>query len=454
VSEKKAAVMLAPQFNTWGAEVARGREWGKFHQADMDDFYAGMRAAGMKAGMFVIDAKWEGKYGELAHSAAQFPRFEESIAKMRSEGMRIGMWAAFLRCENPADLGLTTDHLLRAPDGKPFSGSDNLVTYYLLDFTQPEVQKALRELARKFMRRYRPDLVKFDFGYEIPALHAAAPKDMRYAGERVLKKGVEVVVGAMREENPDLVVIYYSLSPLFVDYFDMHSPDDLFMCQNEYDLEANRRFFFSSLLGELGMPTYGSGGYDWPTSPSIWFDSAAIGTLGSLVSFSGDEQGARPKPEWTAKFNGVAQALRPTTVFRIEPVDAEYLGPVRGARSSSWARLEDGKLTLVALRAWRLDGRKGSGKYRDAVATTASVVVASKTDDDVVRASKLAVVPFGDGEVRIKREGATKATVREHAFGGGVTESRILFRGGVLPLPLRERTEKGVPVEWIEVRFG
>jgi hypothetical protein len=82
------------------------------------------------------------------------------------------------------------------------------------------------------------------------------------------------------------------------------------------------------------------------------------------------------------------------------------------------------------------------------------VVVASKTDDDVVRASKLAVVPFGDGEVRIKREGATKATVREHAFGGGVTESRILFRGGVLPLPLRERTEKGVPVEWIEVRFG
>ena len=60
-----------------------------------------------------------------------------------------------------------------------------------------------------------------------------------------------------------IVMMYYSLSPLFVDYLDLHGPDDLFLCAHEYDLEANRRFFFSSLPGELGMPTYGSGGYDW-----------------------------------------------------------------------------------------------------------------------------------------------------------------------------------------------
>jgi hypothetical protein len=59
----------------------------------------------------------------------------------------------------------------------------------------------------------------------------------------------------MREENPDLAVMYYNLSPLFLDYFDLHSPDDLFADTGDYDVEANRRFYFSSLMGTLGVPT-------------------------------------------------------------------------------------------------------------------------------------------------------------------------------------------------------
>ena len=67
---------------------------------------------------------------------------------------------------------------------------------------------------RRFARRYKPDLVKFDFGYEIPALDTVAPHDMNWAGERMLWKGLDVVTKAMREENPDIVVMYYELSPL------------------------------------------------------------------------------------------------------------------------------------------------------------------------------------------------------------------------------------------------
>ncbi len=88
------------------------------------------------------------------------------------------------------------------------------------------------------------------------------------------------MIGAMREENPDLAVMYCQLSPLFLDYFDLHSLDDLFLAAGEYDVEANRGIFFSSVLGSLGVPTYGSSGYDWASSPDIWFDSAAVGTLG------------------------------------------------------------------------------------------------------------------------------------------------------------------------------
>ena len=187
--------------------------------------------------------------------------------------------------------------MLHLADGTPLIVGGGDPKYYILDFTQPEVEKVLRAQAKKFVERYQPDLVKFDFGYELPPLSVAAPKDMRWAGERLMLKGLEVIVGGMREANPDIAVMYYCLSPLFREYFDLHSPDDLFMAAGDYDYEANRRFFFSSLLGEIGIPTYGSGGYDWQTMPAIWFDSALIGTLGSLNSFVGDEEDEMPTPD-------------------------------------------------------------------------------------------------------------------------------------------------------------
>ena len=322
-----------------------------------------------------------------------------------------------------------------------------------MDFTQPEVEKVLRAQAKKFAERYKPDLVKFDFGYELPPLSVAAPKDMRWAGERMMLKGLDVIVKGMREANPDLVVMYYCLSPLFNDYFDLHSPDDLFMATGEYDFEANRRFFFSSLLGEIGIPTYGSGGYDWASMPSIWFDSALIGTLGSLNSFAGDEEDATCNPFLTAKYNGLAHALRSSNTFRIEPVEADYLSVAHGAHSSSWARYEDDQLVGVALRTHRLDGREGPAAYRDVVRTNASVVVTSKTNEGIAAATALAVVPYGEGEVEIRQEegGESGVTVTEHMLGGKSTERHVGTQHAVLRVALRERDENGTPVEWIEV---
>ena len=266
---------------------------------------------------FVIDAKWQGKYGLLQHSPQRFPHFEQILVRIRSDGHHLGMWAAFMRCEDPGDLGLETRHMLQRADGSPITIKEESTDYYLFDFTQPEVQEVLRRTAKAFIKRYQLGPVKFDFGYELPSLDAGAPKDMAWAGEKLLLKGLEVVVNAMREENPDLVVMYYSLSPLYNAYFDLHSRDDLFMCSQEYDLEANRRFLFSSLLGEIGIPTYGSGGYDWRTMPQIWFDSAPVGALGSLNSFSGDEQGERATPQRVAKYNGLAHVLRTSKIMKL-----------------------------------------------------------------------------------------------------------------------------------------
>jgi len=457
-SPHKNEVALAPSFCTFGEQVSREKTNEQLDQAVLEAIYEEVKGSGMKVKLFIVDGYWEGKYGSLQHSEERLPRFEETLAHIRSEGLYIGLWTATLRCADPADWGLTTDHMLRQPDGKPFmvpAGGSTILPFYILDCSQPEVQRVLTERARNFMRRYKPDFVKFDFGYEIPSLAVAAPKDRTWGGEQFLAKGLELFVGAMREENPDLAVMYYSLSPLLLDYIDLHSPDDLWICSGEFDLETNRRYFFSSLLGEIGMPTWGSSGYDWRTAPENWFDAAALGTVGNLTSFWGPQAELLAKPERIAKFNGLAQVLRTSNTFSIIPIDEGYYGPTRGARSSSWARVENGEVVLVALRQWRLDGRKGSGKFRDLIASNASVVVASKTSDGIARATRLAVVPYGDGDLTLKREptGSAHADATEHYFGGGHKTKRLSIENGHLHVTLRERAEDGSVVEWIEVEF-
>lgn len=455
-SERKNAAALAPSFDTWGEQFGRGQmPPDRFDEPMLLSIYEGMKRSRMNVKMFVIDGYWEGDYGELVHSTERFPQFNETLARIRSEGHLIGLWAAFMRCSNPEALGLTTANMLRLENGEPFMIGKDVITakpFYIMDCTQAEVQQVLRKLARDFVRHYQPDFIKFDFGYELPSLAAAAPKDMNWAGERILLKAMEVVVGAMREENPDIVVMYYSLSPLFINYFDLHSPDDLGFCAGDFDLEANRRFFFSSLLGEIGMPTWGSSGYEWLTAPEIWFDSAAIGTLGNLTSFSGPEPKSLATPERVAKFNGLTHVIRHSNVFSPILIDGECQGPARGAHTSSWARLENGEVMLVALRERRLDGRKGVGKFRDLIESTTSVVVASKTNEGISKSPKLAVVPYGNGEVILKREGGPKTVlVIEHFLGGEkkTTSLRVLFER--LRVPVREKTDSGSIVEWIEV---
>lgn len=458
-SARKTAAALAPQFCTWGAQVDRGKGGGKLDEAFLSEIYKELKASRMKVGMFSVDAKWEGRYGDLEHSKERLPHFEEFLKKVRADGLRVGMWAALMRCEKPESMGLALDNMLKRHDGKPFVVGVGRERFYLLDYTQPKVEKTLREVAQRFIHRYNPDLLKFDFGYELPALDVAAPHDMQWAGERLLWRGLDIVIGAMREVNPDLVVMYYQLSPLLIDQIDLHSPDDLFLARGEYDLEANRRFFFSSLMGELGVPTYGSSGYDWQSTPPIWFDSAAIGTLGSLNDFRADERGQGATPDRIAKYNGLVEAIRTSNTFQAIPFPTQQIGPTRGAHAQSWARIEKGEVVLLALRPYYL-GIIGESadpaikQFEAMVRTTVPVVVASKTEEGIDRSRRLAVVPFGDGEIVIGTKRTGKASLAAHYLDGHVEHREAEVRNDGLHLAVYERSDTYGPIEWIEVRLN
>lgn len=459
-SERKTAVALTPQFCTWGSQVDRNKAADHLDEAFLTEIYGELKASGMRAGLFSIDDKWEEAYGNLVHSQTRLPHFEQFLDRLRADGYRIGIWSALMRCERPSDLHLTLDNVLKQPDGKPFlTGDFSGARYYLLDFTQPEVERVLTGLVRQFMRRYKPDLFKFDFGYELPAVSIAAPQDRNWTGERLMWKGLSVVINAMREENPDLVVMYYQLSPLFLDYFDLHSTDDLFLAAGEYDLEANRRLYFSSLLGPLGIPSYGSSGYDWASDPNIWFDSAATGTIGSLNDFRDDEEGEGSTPELVAKYNGLAKVLRPTNTFEVLPFGSVSQAPTFGAHARSWARLEGGQLVLLAFRPPvpgeqnPLASQPEDPRIRDVVRAHAPVVVASLGSEGITRSSKLAIVTYGGGEIFIRREQGKKAEIVSHYFGNTAVPAEASIEDGFLRIVATQRDPEGKPLEWIEVRI-
>jgi hypothetical protein len=344
--------------------------------------------------------------------------------------------------------------MLHGVNGKPITKQELNRDYYLYDFTQPEVERVLIQRVRQFAKRYKPVFVKFDFGYELPSLSLGAPKDMAWAGERLLEKGVAIIVDALHSVDPDIVVMYYSLSPLFIKYFDLHSPDDMFLCTEDYQSEANRRFFFSGLLGEIGMPTFSSTGYDWLSACDIWFDVAAIGSVASLNSFAGDEVGSGPTPLRIAKFNGVSNITRSTNVFTVEPLDTVLIGSTSGAHSSSWVRLEDGEPVLVALRSRRFDGSVGQDHYQDIVRSNASLIISSKSAMGLRETRQLGVVPYGDGEALISIKGTTtNAQVTTHCLGKENRKEVMPVHDGLLRLPLREQLPDGTVVEWIEINL-
>jgi hypothetical protein len=446
-SLKKKDVLLAPQYNTWGAESALALPPEELTESIVKDIFNKFQRSGMQARTFVIDDKWEGQYGELKHDPERFPNFESLLNHIRGQGYYVGLWAAFLRCQDPAVLGLDESNLLQTHAGGPLWLAHQTSHYGIFDVTQPKVQDVLRKRAKEFIRRYNPDLIKFDFGYELPSLDIAAPADMNWAGELLLQKGLEVIVGAMKEEKPDLVIMYYGLSPLLIDYYDLHSPDDLVYCVGDYDLETNRRIFFSSLCGELGMPTYSSSGYDWDSALDIWFDSIASGSLGSLHCFDGDENGEKPTAAHIAKFNGLNSLVRKEAFFTTKPVHAKWQGGLRAGFAPSWERIENGKTVLLALRTHQFDGKPTPNGYKDVLQSNIMLVVASLDDNSISESDHIGIVPFGDGRCAIKTIN-TSARLIEHHLHGNKTESHLTFTDQIVL-----KFKQNETLEWVEIIF-
>jgi hypothetical protein len=145
--------------------------------------------------------------------------------------------------------------------------------------------------------------------------------------------------------------------------------------------------------------------------------------------------------------------IRKTNQFSVKPLDPIFDAVTRGAHASSWARLEDGEVTLLALRTEGLDGGRDIRQFEELANTTASVVIASTTQRGLGSTVGLAVVPYGDGLVTLNfsSEAYTVAEITEHYLIGESLTNRLNIENGRLEVPLRESTAGGELTTWIAI---
>jgi hypothetical protein len=185
-----------------------------------------------------------------------------------------------------------------------------------------------------------------------------------------------------------------------------------------------------------------------------------VGTLGSLNSFDRDEEGEVYTPEMIAKYNGITHVLRASTTFEVIPIGNISQSATLGAHARSWARLESGKLVLLAYRPEDagqerlLSNVQTDARVKDVVAASVPVVVASRDSESIARTAHLAIAPYGAGEITIRRLQGKQAAIVSHYFGGTAIKSTAEVEGGLLTLHAVERDPRGKPLEWIEVHIS
>ena len=179
-----------------------------------------------------------------------------------------------------------------------------------------------------------------------------------------------------------------------------------------------------------------------------------------MNDFKADEQGEGCTPELAARYNGITHVLRPTINFEISPLDYVPEAPTLGAHARSWARFEAGQLVLLAFRPpvpgdpRVLARQTNDPRVKGAVQSNVPLVVASKTSDSIASGSNLAIVPYGDAEIVLRRQVGSKAEITSHYFRTVPTRNQATIENGELKITARERNTSGAPLEWIEVRVS
>jgi hypothetical protein len=267
---------LKPQWNSWG----------DFRKNSYDLRALADWTAGIGAAILGLDDRWESFTGSGEPDRKRFPAFDDDLAYIKAKGLSLGFWQPAGWVDDPQRAGLSHEDLILGKDGVPRRASwdtnPRSRSHFCLDPSSPGAVRFLRERTTRLMQRYRPVLLKLDFGYGLPSPHAGAPRDPVLRGERYSLRLLEIIAEAARSVDPDVAIEYYSLHPLVRRIANVIALDDLGDAGTQ-EAMGHRQWSAWAALG-CGTSIMASSGYDWNADSEAILDSAVIGVPGAVLS--------------------------------------------------------------------------------------------------------------------------------------------------------------------------
>jgi len=388
---------LKPQWNSWG------------------DFKKGiydLRALAdwthtMGAEILGLDDRWESFVGSGKPDRKRFPQFDEDIGYVKAKGLNLGFWQPAGWLDHPERVGLSTKDLVVGMDGQPrrvaWDTNPRSRSHYCLDPSSPSAVEFLRRRTISLMKKYRPVLLKLDFGYGLPSPNAGVPRDPSLRGERYSLCLLEIIAGAARSINRDVAIEYYSLHPAVRSIADVVALDDLGDAGNEEAL-GHRQWSIWSGLGASKSNIMASSGYDWNADAEVVLDSAVIGIPGALLSRTMDD--GSPVP---AIFLNRRMALnrwyRRTTGWSPLWLNSSPGGYMQDPLMRCFGRIEniDGENRLTALVLREKEKHLLPKDALRGMAWQGCWAVIAQDDRDIFQSRRLACLPIDGTALQIPR---------------------------------------------------
>ena len=395
--------------------------------------------------IFTFDDGWEtgNSSGRIARD--RFPDFEKDLALVRERGMDVGLWQAVAWIEDPADEGLGPEDLLCDTNGVPCKAnwlcSPFLPSRYVLDPSSNKTRDFIRKKTRRLVKDLGAKLLKLDFGYGIPSLESAAPRDPSLRGEKLAATICCLMAEAAREVDPDITLLGWGLSPLQRPAFNVISMDDLGDCGADEGSGHRHWSVWAALLGEQGMGLFASSGYDWSQDGEVVLDTAILGAPGAVLALR-DTQGTAAPARGVAIRRAIHRWHRRTVKWSPLWLNSETGGLHAQPLVKCWGRLEPGGeggvLTALALRDGgdKLENRSvlkntdWSGRW----------AIISQDGEDIFCSAATACIPLDEGFLWLPSASPPRAVI-EVMENSEAEDIRWKWAGGFVVLDAARRKE-------------
>lgn len=433
--EKTVANAVKPIWNTWGM-------WGKkkYITRPITDF-----ARKVQAGIVVLDDPWEISQGAGKPDLKRFPDLYSDLDYIRNTGMQTGIWETMGWITDPFSFGLTKTDLICNKDGEPCRANWNFdpreTSYYCLDISSEKTRKFIWERTIRVMKIVKPAMIKLDFGYGYPSPHMGVPKNPLYRGERHSVELLRIISEAAKSVDPEIAIMYYSISPLLIPFLDLVSMDDQGDLWYEVAKGHQEWSIWASLLSGKNVSVNGSSSYNWETDDEVLLNTCVFGAPGAVLPIYNLEDETPVKNKFLNRRLAVNRWYRRTVGWTPLWLNSSFGNFNEAPKLNCWGRMEkagnDMALTALILR------KDDRDKIKDSRIATIEWegrwALIAQDNQDIFSSAHLAIIPFDPGMLSFPCA-AKPAKITKLNMEGEHPYSQWQWKDGKINIPVTEET--------------